>query len=232
MYYKRHIKSQLFIMNFDFQKARDMMVDNQLRPNKIKDHAILDLFKNTKKEDFLSEEIKGLSYSDLDINLDNNRGYIKNLHIAQLIHSADIKANDKVLHLGGLTGYVSVILSSLCKKLIVIENQEHLVNKIKNNIKKLNINNLKIINTFFQDGFIEESPYDIIFIDNPIDKVPNSLKDQLSFQQGRIIMIEKTSDHLCKAYKIIKINNNYTKEYLFDVFTKYELFKNDTEFVF
>ena len=219
-------------MNFDFQKARDMMVDNQLRPNKIKDHAILDLFKNTKKEDFLSEEIKGLSYSDLDINLDNNRGYIKNLHIAQLIHSADIKANDKVLHLGGLTGYVSVILSSLCKKLIVIENQEHLVNKIKNNIKKLNINNLKIINTFFQDGFIEESPYDIIFIDNPIDKVPNSLKDQLSFQQGRIIMIEKTSDHLCKAYKIIKINNNYTKEYLFDVFTKYELFKNDTEFVF
>ena len=219
-------------MNFDFKKARDMMVDNQLRPNKIKDHAILDLFKNTKKEDFLSEEIKGLSYSDLDITLDNNRGYIKNLHIAQLIHSADIKANDKVLHLGGLTGYVSVILSSLCKKLIVIENQEHLVNKIKNNIKKLNINNLKIINTFFQDGFIEESPYDIIFIDNPIDKVPNSLKDQLSFQQGRMIMIEKTSDHLCKAYKIIKINNNYTKEYLFDVFTKYELFKNDTEFVF
>ena len=31
-------------MNFDFQKAREMMVDNQLRPNKIKDHAILDLF--------------------------------------------------------------------------------------------------------------------------------------------------------------------------------------------
>ena len=219
-------------MNFDFQKAREMMVDNQLRPNKIKDHAILDLFKNTKKEDFLSEEIKGLSYSDLDINLDNNRGYIKNLHIAQLVHSADIKANDKVLHLGGLTGYVSVILSSLCKKLIVIENQEHLVNKIKKNIKKLNINNLKIINTFFQDGFVKESPYDVIFIDNPIDKVPNSLKDQLSFQQGRIIMIEKTSDHLCKAYKIIKIDNNYTNEYLFDVFTKYELFKNDTEFVF
>ena len=40
MYYKLHIKSQLFIMNFDFQKAREMMVDNQLRPNKIKDHAI------------------------------------------------------------------------------------------------------------------------------------------------------------------------------------------------
>ena len=219
-------------MNFNFQKARDMMVENQLRPNKIKDYVILDLFKNIKKEDFLPNDSKGISYSDLDINLDNNRGYIKNLHIAQLINSADINPKDKVLHLGGLTGYVSVILSSLCKELIVIENREHLVNKIKKNIKKLNINNLKIINSSFQDGFVDESPYDIIFIDNPIYKIPNLLKDQLSSQHGIMIMIKKTSDHLCKAYKITKIENNYSNEYLFDVFTKYELFKNNTEFVF
>ena len=41
-------------MNFDFQKARDLMVENQLRPNKISNQSILDLFKNTKKEEFLS----------------------------------------------------------------------------------------------------------------------------------------------------------------------------------
>ena len=61
------------MMDFNFQKARDMMVDNQLKPNKIKDHVILNLFKYIKKEDFLSEEMKGITYSDLDINLDNNR---------------------------------------------------------------------------------------------------------------------------------------------------------------
>ena len=91
---------------------------------------------------------------------------------------------------------------------------------------------INIINTSFQDGFVDESPYDIIFIDNPIYKIPNLLKDQLSSQHGRMIMIKKTSDHLCKAYKITKIENNYSNEYLFDVFTKYELFKNNTEFVF
>ena len=219
-------------MNFNFQKARYMMVKNQLRPNKIKDHVILDLFKNIKKEDFLSEEMKGITYSDLDINLDKNRGYIKNLHIAQLIERANIKTNEKILHLGGLTGYISVILSGLCKELIVVENREHLVSKIKKNTKKLKINNIKIIKGSFQEGFVKESPYDIIFIDNPINKVPSSLKDQLSFQHGRIIMIQKANDHLCKAYKIIKIDNNYTKEYLFDVFTKYELFKNEDEFIF
>ena len=79
-------------MNLNFKKARDLMVKNQLRPNKINDQVILDLFKNTKKEDFLSiENVKGISYSDLDIYLEANRGYLKNLHIAQLIHKADLK---------------------------------------------------------------------------------------------------------------------------------------------
>jgi len=45
-------------------------------------------------------------------------------------------------------------------------------------------------------------------------------------------MIKKINSYLCKAYKITNIDNTYTNEYLFDVFTKYELYKNDTKFVF
>ena len=37
-------------MNFNFQKARELMVENQLRPNKINNQIILELFKNIKKE--------------------------------------------------------------------------------------------------------------------------------------------------------------------------------------
>ena len=219
-------------MNFDFQKARDLMIVNQLRPNKIKDPVILDLFKNIKKEDFLSKDLKYISYSDLDITVDKNRGYLKNLHIAQLIDKANINKKHKVLHIGGMTGYVSVMLSNICKELIVIENKSNLFLKLKENIKKLNINNIKIIKAEFNDGFIPESPYDIIFIDNPIKKLPITIKNQLSKNLGKIIMIKKTSNDLCKAYRITNDYNNYISEYLFDVFTKYELYEKETEFVF
>jgi len=67
-------------MNFNFQKARELMVENQLRPNKINNPTILELFKNIKKEDFLPEQIKKNSYNDLDAQLSSNRGYLKNLH--------------------------------------------------------------------------------------------------------------------------------------------------------
>ena len=126
-------------MNFNFQKARELMVENQLRPNKINNPTILELFKNIKKEDFLPQQIKKNSYNDSDSQLSSNRGYLNNLNIAQLIHSAKIGKLDKILHIGGMTGYVSVILSSLCKKLIIIENEINLISKIEENIKNLNI---------------------------------------------------------------------------------------------
>ena len=83
-------------MNFNYQKARDLMVENQLRPNKIKDPVILDLFKKKPKEVFIPENLESLSYSDMDITLSPNRGYLKNLHIAQLIKHAEIQKKHKV----------------------------------------------------------------------------------------------------------------------------------------
>ena len=56
-------------MNSNYQKSRELMVENQLRPNKIKDINILKLFREMPKENFLPKEFQPLSYLDLDINL-------------------------------------------------------------------------------------------------------------------------------------------------------------------
>ena len=37
-------------IEIDYKKARNLMVENQLRPNKINDPIILNLFQNIKKE--------------------------------------------------------------------------------------------------------------------------------------------------------------------------------------
>ena len=110
-------------MNFNYQKARDLMVENQLRPNKIKDKVILNLFKKNQKKFFCQWNLESLSYSDMDITLSLNRGYLKNLHIAQLIKHAEIQKNHKILHIGALTGYVTSLLSDLCSEVFAIEEE-------------------------------------------------------------------------------------------------------------
>tara|TARA_Y100000588_G_C14197954_1_gene901090 strand:- start:980 stop:1639 length:660 start_codon:yes stop_codon:yes gene_type:complete len=219
-------------MNLNFEIARERMVDNQLRPNKIKEEKILNLFKSIPKEAFVKKEHKSICYSDQDLIISIKRGYLKNLHLAQIVSSAKIKAEDKVLHVGGLTGYVSVIIAKICKELIIIENDENNILQLKENIKKYNLENVKIINNELNEGFNNEKPYDLIIIDCPIYKLNIKFIEQINNKGGRIIYIEKTNEEISKAYKIIKMMESYSKEYLFDVFTKFVIDKKKEEFEF
>jgi len=219
-------------MNLNYQKARNLMVENQLRPNKIKDPVILSLFKTIPKENFLLKENKVSPYSDLDISISNNRGYLKNLHLAQLINYSEIEKKHKVLHLGALTGYMTVLLSNICYEVIAIEPDNNLQLILKQNIRNLGIKNIKIVEGSLKNGFYKESPFDRIIIDNPIKNLDQSLLQQLNDELGKMIMIQKNINELNQALKITKNNNKFSKEYLFDVFTKYELYKEKEGFVF
>ena len=190
------------------------------------------MFKTIPKEKVLPDEINAIPYSDLDITLALNRGYLKNLHIAQLIHYSEINKKHKILHLGALTGYVTSLIANLCSEVIAIETNDDLNLKLKNNIKNLKLNNIKIEKGSFKDGFESGSPYDVIFIDAPINKIGEKILNQLNKSQGKLIMIEKENNNLSKAIKITKNENNYSKEYLFDVFSKYELFSEKKGFKF
>ena len=216
----------------NFEKARNTMVENQLRPNKITDPRIFSVFKEIKKELFLQNDKQSLAYSDVDINLVKNRGYLKNLHIAQLIQNSNITKKDNVLHIGGLTGYVTSILSKLSNYVFVIENNEDLLIKLEKNISKFKLTNVKIINNDLKLGYEENSPYDLIIIDCPVINFPNQILDQLNPNLGRLLMIEKIDFDLAKGVRITRNKKNYSKEILFDSFSKFQLYQNNKEFIF
>ena len=219
-------------MSFNYQKARELMVENQLRPNKIKDKIVLDIFRKIPKEDFLPDETKTFAYNDSDINLLKQRGYLKNLHIAQLINHSEIEKNHSVLHLGALTGYITAILSNLSNKVFAVETDDKIKNEFLNNIKKNNCKNIELVEGSFEKGFNKNSPYDLIFIDNPIKKINDDILSQLNSNLGKIIMIQKENDYLNQAIKIVNNDNKFSTQYLFDVFSNYKLYEEKERFIF
>ena len=198
-------------MNFNYQKARDLMVENQLRPNKIKEIDILDIFKQTPKENFVPKEYSSLTYSDMDILIKSNRGYLKNLHIAQLLKYAEIEKNHKILHLGAQTGYVSVLLSRICSEVYVVETDSENMLSLKKNINKMEIENIKIVNGSFREGYLSGAPYDRIIITAACSEIPLPLLDQLK-ENGLIlapvgdssqslVLLQKTSKGIIEIKK-------------------------------
>ena len=219
-------------MSETFKIARKNMVVNQLRPNKINEENILKIFENTPKENYLNDNLGENCYSDKNLDITEKRGYLKNLHLAQIIKYSEISPNDKVLHLGGLTGYFSTIISSLSKELLVVEENKELFKLLEQNVKKNNTVNINLFNKNLLEGLSEKSPFDLIIIDCPIYEINDDLKKQLVNNNWRLIYIKKIYDNLGKAYKIIRNENLYSSEYLFDVMCTYQIQDKKKDFKF
>ena len=215
----------------NLEKNREVMIENQLRPNKITNGDVLQAFMNTSKEQFISEDKINICYSDQDISIKDQRGYLKNLHLAQILHFADIKNNDKVLHIGGLTGYLSVLIAKLCNKIYVTDNDQFFVDSIIKNFSNNKLDNGKVLKEEFSEGLKSEGPYDLIVIDCPQYNFNLDLLNQVNVG-GRIVYIEKINEELSKAYKMIKYENNFSKVFLFDVFSNFYLIKQEEGFNF
>ena len=215
----------------NLEKNREVMIENQLRPNKITNNDVLQVFMSTSKEKFISEDKINICYSDQDISIKDQRGYLKNLHLAQILHYAEIKNNEKVLHIGGLTGYLSVLIAKLCNKIYVTDNDQEFVENIINNFKNNEVTNGKVIKEEFSEGLKGEEPFDLIIIDCPQYNFNLDLLSQVNVG-GRIIYIEKINEELSKAYKMIKYEDNFSKVFLFDVFSNFYLTKQEEGFNF
>ena len=172
-----------------------------------------------------------ICYSDQDISILSNRGYLKNLHLAQILHFADIKKHEKVLHIGGLTGYLSVLISKLCKEIYVTEEDENSFENINKNFVENKITNGYAFKSNLIDGLSNKGPFDIIIIDCPQYSINLNLLDQLNVG-GRLLYIEKLNHDLSKAYKMTKYQNNYSKDFLFDVFSNFYLKQKEESFNF
>ena len=215
----------------NLEKNREVMIENQLRPNKITNSNVLQAFMNTSKEQFISDDKINICYSDQDISIKDRRGYLKNLHLAQILHFADIKNNEKVLHIGGLTGYLSVLIAKLCKKIYVTDNDQSFVDSINKNFSNNEVANGEVLKEEFSEGLKSKGPYDLIVIDCPQYNFNLDLLNQVNVG-GRIVYIEKINEELSKAYKIIKYEDNFSKVFLFDVFSNFYLTKKEEGFNF
>ena len=219
-------------MSETFEIARKNMVINQLRPNKINEENILNIFQNTPKENYLDVSLVKNCYIDKDLDITEKRGYLKNLHLAQIIKYSEIFPNDKVLHIGGLTGYFSTLIGLLCEELHVVEENKGLFKLLEQNINNINTFNIHLYNSNLLDGIKEKAPFNLIIIDGPVFKINDNLKKQLVTDGGRLIYIKKIYDNLGKAHKIVRNENLYSSEYLFDVMSSYQIQEQNEDFKF
>jgi protein-L-isoaspartate(D-aspartate) O-methyltransferase len=203
-----------------FADARQNMVDNQLRPNKVTDPNILAAMAELPRERFVPKVKQGIAYIDEDIEVAPDRFLMEPVVLARLLQALELTSKTTVLNIGCATGYDAALLGRLVGSVVAIESDPALVTQASEAINELAIDNVAVIEAPLERGYAAQAPYDAIFISGAVDEVPPALADELT-PDGRLAVVVGGQEHgiLGRAHLYVRSGATFSSRPLFDAGT-------------
>ncbi|HEX2795281.1 MAG TPA: protein-L-isoaspartate O-methyltransferase [Croceicoccus sp.] len=163
----------------DPARARRAMIDSQLRVSGINDPRVLAAFEAVAREDYVSADQRSIAYVDRALPLGEGRMLTAPLGQARLVNEAMPKQTDKVLLVGGGTGYLAAVLAPLVASLDVVEDDARLSGTPGAKAGSWHA-------TALAEGWKRGAPYDLIVIDGAVEALPKGFAAQLA-EDGRLV---------------------------------------------
>ncbi|CAK7193486.1 Protein-L-isoaspartate O-methyltransferase [Commensalibacter sp. Nvir] len=203
-------------MNFSssyYQQFRQNMVENQLRPAGVNHRQLIEIMRVLPREQCVEPLYQDMAYADMSLPLGKNRVFTEPRVMARMIQLAEIKLDQKIMILGGSTGYLASVLSLLGSQVISVEEDEDLLAKGKLFCLDYALNVVWHHGSFSQ-GCPQHSMYDSILIDGAIREVPEEISEQL-LVNGCIISVVNEAGRAPAVARFEKTINGLTKRYSF-----------------
>ena len=217
---------------FSFTQARQNMIDNQLRPNKVTSTPLLQRFMDVPREEFSDSTYLHKAYADMLLPISENRTMFAPMTLARMIQSLDLTEDDNVLIVAGGTGYTAAIIAPLVHHVTLVEEEEYLLDVAQKEALEQNLNNITFKHAKPQQGAPDNSPYSRIIFDTAIQEIPQEILSQLE-NGGKISAVFTKSGDTKHATVFTKAGNTLFSNALFE--TKAQVlddFKTKERFVF
>ena len=131
------------------------------------------------RHEFIPISSRSLAYADLAIPIGHAQTISQPFIVARMLELAELHLSDRVLEIGAGSGYVVALLASMCNKVIGLEKVPELVEFARENLKKVEATNARIIEMDGSGGAMSYCPYDKIIISAACPKIPEELFVQL-----------------------------------------------------
>src|SRR5690348_1705297 len=102
----------------DFAKAREAMVEQQVRPWDVLDTRVLEVLAQLPREAFVPEAYRALAYADLALPLDHGQAMLKPVVEGRILQALGLRPGDSVLEVGTGSGYLTACLGRLAREVV------------------------------------------------------------------------------------------------------------------
>ncbi len=217
----------------DFETARKMMVDCQIRPSKVTKQSVLDAFLAVPREAFVSKFQRAIAYVDEDLPLPGGRNLMEPMILARLVQALEVRPGDSVLVVGAATGYGSAIMARLSGSVIAVETRAQFVKKAQETLVAHGIDNAAVIKSRLVDGYAVEAPYDRILVEGGVEFMSETLLQQLT-PKGMLAAVYRTQESPIGVASIwTRSGKKFVRTPLFDArVPNLDEFNKKPEFIF
>ncbi|MGB3722217.1 MAG: protein-L-isoaspartate O-methyltransferase [Pacificimonas sp.] len=169
----------------DFARLRSAMVDSQLRPNSVTQPAVVDAFLTVPREDYVPAAKATFAYHDEDIEVAPGRFLLEPLTTGRLIAESNVRAGERVLVVGGVTGYSAALLAHMGAHVTMVE-EDGLAAEAAARLS--GTAGVDVVTGDLSSGHADAAPYDLVIVEGTVPGVPDKLIAQVK-DDGRIAAI-------------------------------------------
>ena len=158
----------------------------------LKSKEVEDALREIRREFFVPDSMKYLAYRDTPLYIGSNQTISQPSTVVAMTEALDVKDGQKILEIGTGSGWQAAVLGKLVGErgmVYTVEIIDNLVKFAKENLEKLEINNVKVIKGDGSLGLKRYAPYDRIVVTAASPDIPKPLLSQLKPKGIMIIPI-------------------------------------------
>lgn len=201
-----------------FQIARINMIKQQLRTGDVLKDSILSLYKTIPREQFVPSKYKEFAYSDMQIPLLHDQRMLTPLEEALILQALDLKGHEVVLEVGTGTGFLTAMLSRLCKKVISVDYFESFTKAAQQNLNAMQCDNVELITADGHNGLIEKAPFDVIVFTGGLESLNDTHRLQI-LPGGKLFAITGANAAMQARLYSVTHKSNWSDRLIFETNT-------------
>jgi protein-L-isoaspartate(D-aspartate) O-methyltransferase len=196
-----------------FEALRREMVALQIRDRGVRSERVLAAMAAVPRHEFVPPSQVSAAYSDHALPIGDGQTISQPYVVAAMTEALALTGTERVLEIGGGSGYQAAVLSILAREVIAIELLPQMAGAARKRLALLSFANVRIEVGDGSLGWLSGAPYDAILVAAAAPEIPPPLVEQLA--EGGRLLIPVGSAEEQTLLRVVKRDGRITQQALF-----------------
>lgn len=173
--------------SFDFDTARQLMVEQQIRPWSVLDARVLEALSSVPREAYVPHDQHELAYADVTLPLAHGEVIMKPVVQARALEALLVGPEEDVLEIGTGSGYLTDCLSRMGREVLSIERHADLADSARERLVRQGRANVRVqhADAF---SFNPGRQFDVVCVTGAVTTIPQAFLEWLK-RDGRMFIV-------------------------------------------